>query len=111
MRTIVGGEDKEGVVRQSPLLQLGHYLPHLHIKARNHSRKLCMGTRRGIVARSFVATKRFLFSKDVPVMLKQGVLGLTKFGMRQSIGEDAKERFVGLLAVEPGESLTMNDIG
>ena len=66
----------------------------------------------GVIARALRASIRSLArSETLLVTLKNRVVGLCQFGVREGVGEDTQEGLVGTLGIEPFERTAMNEVG
>lgn len=111
VRTIIGGENHNGVFRQAFFFEFLHDFAHLHIQATDHGSKLRVSNVRRIVARTFVAAVLTLCAEMSLIGFEDGVLGLNQLSVRKRVGKDAQEGFVLALLVEPVESVLMNKVG
>ena len=111
MRAVVGGKDNDGVLVEPALFEFCHNLTHLRVEARDHRGKLGVAVVGGVVARTLVAAKGLLLAEMPLVGEEDRVFGLHQFGVRQGVGEDAEERRVGSLLVEPSHSLLVDEVG
>ena len=69
VRTIVGGEDEEGILRQSLLLKYLHHPPYIVVDPTNHTGIGCLGLRFGAVPIALEGALTELSLKGLPILL------------------------------------------
>ena len=111
MRTIVGGEDHDGVFVHALLLELGYDFAHHEVQARDHSGKLSVCLFGAVIAVAHLAAEDVLLAEVVLIRLQEAVVGLLQLSVGQGIGEDAQEGLVFRLLVEPVHRLLVDEVG
>ena len=111
VRSVVGGEDHDGVLVQALLLEFIENLSDVGVESSDHGRKLRMGNLGAVVAVAKLACELVLLAEMVLVGEEDAIFGLREFGVREGVGEDAKEGLRTALLVEPFHGLVVDEIG
>ena len=111
VRSVVGGEDHDGVLVQALLLEFVENLTDVGVETRDHGRKLRMGDFGAVVAVAKLACELVLLAEMVLVGEEDAIFGLREFGVRESVGEDAEEGLRAALLVEPFHGLVVDEVG
>ena len=111
VRTVVRGEDNQGILVEALFLQFVENLTYLLIQTVHHSGKLCMPCIVAIVPRTEVAAIGTVLPLEaLGVLCHQAVVGLPQFGMGQGVGKDAHEGFLLRLAVNPFQCILVDEV-
>ncbi len=111
VRSVVGGEDHDGVLVQALLLEFVENLSDIGVETRDHGRKLRMGDFGAVVAVAKLACELVLLAEMVLVGEEDAIFGLREFGVREGVGEDAEEGLRAALLVEPFHGLVVDEVG
>ena len=111
VRTVIRGKDHHGILVETLLLQLGEDFAYILVKTGNHSGKLGVGMNHGVVSGTFLSAPGLVLEELLLIVLQDGILRLSQFGMRQGIGEEAYERMLAVLTVNPLQCLVVDDAG
>jgi len=111
VRSVVGGEDHDGVLVQALLLEFVENLSDIGVESGDHGRKLRMGDFGAVVAVAKLACELVLLAEMVLVGEEDAIFGLREFGVRERVGEDAEEGLRAALLVEPFHGLVMDEVG
>ena len=111
VRTIVGGEDYDGVFVHALRFEFRDDFAHHEVQARDHSSKLSVCLFGAVIAVAHLAAEDVLLAEVVLIRLQQTVVGLLQFGVGQGIGEDAQEGLIFGLFVEPSHRLLVDKVG
>ena len=111
VRTIVGGENHDGIFVHTLRFEFGNDFTHHKVQARNHSGKLCVCLFRAVIAVVHLTAEGVLLAEMIFIGLQQTVVGLLQFGVGQGVGEDAQEGLVFRLFVEPSHRLLVDEVG
>ena len=90
VRSVVGGEDHDGVLVQALLLEFVENLSDIGVESGDHGRKLRMGDFGAVVAVAKLACELVLLAEMVLVGEEDAIFGLREFGVRERVGEDAE---------------------
>ena len=111
VRTVIRGKDHHGVLVETLLFQLGEDFAYILVKTGNHSGKLGVGMNHGVVSGIFPTAPGLVLEELLLIVLQDGILRLSQFGMRQGIGEEAYEWMLTVLTVDPLQCLVVDDAG
>ena len=111
VRTIVGGENHDGVFVQSFGFEFVDDFTHHKVQARNHSCKLCVCHFRAVIAVAHLTAENVFLAEMIFIGLQQTVVRLLQFGVGQGVGEDAQEGLIFGLFVEPSHRLLVDEVG
>ena len=111
VRSVVGGEDHDGVLVKALLLEFVENLSDIGVESGDHGRKLRMGDFGAVVAVAKLACELVLLAEMVLVGEEDAIFGLREFGVRERVGEDAEEGLRAALLVEPFHRLVMDEVG
>ena len=111
VRTVIRGKDYHGILVETLLLQLGEDFAYILVKTGNHSGKLGVGMNHGVVSGTFLSVPGLVLEELFLIVLQDGILRLSQFGMRQGIGEEAYEWMLTVLTVDPLQCLVVDDAG
>ena len=111
VRTIVRGEDYQGVFVQTLLLEFVKDFAHLCIQTAHHGCKLGMLAIIAIIPRAEASTiSAVLACKSGLVLVQKTVLWLPQFGMGQRVGKDSQEGLLARLAVYPLQGILVDEV-
>ena len=111
VRTVIRGKDHHGILVETLFLQLGEDFAYILVETGNHSGKLGVGMNHGVVSGTFLSAPGLVLEELLLIVLQDGILRLGQFGMRQGIGEEAYERMLAVLTVNPLQCLVVDDAG
>ena len=111
VRTVIRGKDYHGILVETLLLQFGEDFAYILVKTGNHSGKLGVGMNHGVVSGTFLSAPGLVLEELLLIVLQDGILRLSQFGMRQGIGEEAYEWMLTVLTVNPLQCLVVDDAG
>ena len=107
VRSVVACEDDESVLVESLLFQFGHHFTYVRVQTGYHSGEMGVCMLYGIIARAFLTAPSLVDEELLLVAFEYLVVGLSQLGMGQSVGEEAHKRMLGILTVNPLQSLVV----
>ena len=92
VRAVIATENNNRILVQSLLFQFRQNFTYILVQTGNHTGKFGMRMDNRIVTRTFASSPCLVYKKFFLVTLKNGIVGLSKFGMRKCISKESVKR-------------------